>query len=176
MKLSNDCYQELDAKERWRLALAARTRNDLREYRRLQDTCPYCQVVKEDPEFTWLMGRSRDIGAVFTIYWLRIALWKAELCWCLAEIEQIESSDNQLRKRAADRLDSVISKEKGLHEGLEKFCQAIGIQANALLCIYPDVAEGYAETTSRIPPEVIADPTAVNTVYDQFMEIWKGLP
>jgi hypothetical protein len=171
--------------ERYRLAIDAHARGDLDEVRRLSDTCPEEKYFSQDPAYTERMKASLVIApwAANFLQRARMGLeqpmaakeFAAELHDLLAaEVSEAVANEVTADKSAIDRVYLQRASEMvGVCEGIQRFCEALGVPPENLLSFDRSCLPLWAlgcELAETHP----CDETVERAVYDQLTACWSA--
>jgi hypothetical protein len=178
-KALKNLYPRLRPDERFRLALEAAARGDMDEFELLSGSCPVHVYYARDRAYT-----SRGLAAGFVVLSFANLLFRAEidLARQTGEGPTIEAGGDwsecapggelhELDDLYRERVAAVL----GICEGLERFCDALGLEPAKLLAIDRSFLPAW-QSAGRLRGKGIASDPAMAEAVHKFLEgLWSGM-
>ena len=182
--LKDSQYEWLTPSERYLLAIDARARGDIDEFRRLSHTCAVNRYWRRDPEFTERLDASFLIATTATkfLFCASIPLF-AGTAAREARAEALELLTEDVLAAASDELGSwnesarIVREEAravmvGVCKGIARFCGEIGVPPLKLLSLEESCLPLF-QLYSGVDIDRCDDETAEN-VYEELSSMWRS--
>lgn len=170
MKMPAKIYERLTPDERFRAFVEAAGRRDEEELDRLNATCPTKTYRIEDPDYFL-----PKINAMIITLCAHVdAAWYSELACFSMALLTLGSGEHE--EKAIDSLGISVRRYRTQMDGFEKFCEAIGVNAESMR----QACGCKVGPISRLALEIAEDytdaepsPHDIDVVADKLLTMWR---
>ena len=178
IKIKESNYFQFSVQERLALTIAALSRHDLEEARRLYKSCPKYKYTATDYEFTkrldaitWVCGKYLELCQ---FYYDKVLLSQASISAMILAGEELTGKWSHTIRDMEHAKAGHISILKSVHQALIEFCVIVGIDSSQLLQ-WASPLEGRWGMNEYLSFEGIEpDVETIGYIKHKFLDQWKG--